>query len=93
MTVPVLMTANRLADRVVVWLQADLHWSVDRAAAAGFSGAEYDAARTKAETDILANRIIAFYEIPVDGKANQSAREMIRGAGGPSIRPPADRPG
>ena len=66
MTVPVLMTANRLADGAVVWLQADLQWSVDRAAAAGFSGAEYDAAKTKAENDILANRIIAFYEIPVE---------------------------
>ena len=57
------------------------------------SGSDANAAKTKAETDILANRIIAFYEIPVDGKANQSAREMIRGAGGPSIMPPADRPG
>ena len=87
------MTANRLRDGVVIWLQADLRWSADSAAAARFSGAAYDAAKAQAEDEIQANKIVAFYEVPIDGKADQSAREMIRGVGGPSITPPIDRPG
>jgi len=82
-----------LTDGVVLWLQADLCWSQRISDAAHFAAAAYPQAKAKAEADMAANKVVAVYDIPVDGMADHSARELIRAAGGPSIMPPADRPG
>ena len=71
MTVPVMMTANRLRDGAVIWLQADLRWSADSAAAARFSGAAYDAAKAQAEDavpDAIATIIDCYRRLRHDGE-------------------------
>ena len=84
-------TANRIGTGSVVWLAADLAWVENARLAHGFAGRLADRARLVVDGAERRNEIIAAYEVPVDeGAPRPSARESIRAARGPSIRPPAD---
>ena len=87
---PDVITANRLADGVVVFQTADAGWSED------FNRAEVlpDAASTKAATaraleDAARNVVVDVYAFPVETRnghvAPKALREAIR-ASGPTIR-------
>ena len=86
----ILITANRLDDGSVVWLGDDLQWWQDRHYAGHFDKVARRLALAKASNSEAANEVTAIYEIPIDGKADVSARERIRALGGPSIVPPQD---
>ena len=88
----IILTANRLDDGVVLWMTATLGWTTDRAKAAKFDADSAAIATARAEDDAAANRIVSLYAVAVNGKADQSAREVIRAAKGPSVKPPVDRP-
>ena len=88
---PFLLTANRLTDGVVLWMDAHGNWTEIRDKAAAFDDANSAMARNRAQADLARQQIIGLYEIHVDGIADQSAREVIRAAKGPSIQPPPDR--
>ena len=88
-----IITANHLHDGSVVWMNATLEWSRNRGEAEQFDPDAATAAQEAAKASMQQNQVIGVYEVPADGKADQSARELIRGAGGPSITPPADRRG
>jgi hypothetical protein len=88
---PVLLTANRLTDGVVLWMAGDTSWSENHDDSVGFTGAGLAMARDQAKADFANQRIISLYEITIDGTGNHSAREQIRAAKGPSIQPPRDR--
>ena len=79
------ITANRLTDGVVVWLDGAGGWSPDLQAAAIFDGEALEAARAKARE----SEAVDIREIPVDlveGRlVPQARRERLRGAG-PSVR-------
>ncbi|WP_438997613.1 DUF2849 domain-containing protein [Candidatus Puniceispirillum sp.] len=87
----IILTANRLDDGVVLWMTAKLDWATDRSKAARFDADNAPLATARAEQDVAENRIVSLYTVAVNGKADQSARETIRAARGPSIIPPADR--
>ncbi|MGB1864451.1 MAG: DUF2849 domain-containing protein [Candidatus Puniceispirillum sp.] len=87
----IIITANRLDDGVVLWMTATLDWTTDRTKAAIFDAVSAPIAITHAEQDVAANLIVSVYTIAVNGKADQSAREVIRAAKGPSVKPPVDR--
>ena len=86
----ILITANRLDDGSVVWLADDLQWRQERHHASHFDKVARRRALAKASHSEAANEVTAIYEIPIDGKADVSARERIRALGGPSIVPPKD---
>jgi|GEM_PF-1033322 len=86
----ILITANRLDDGSVVWLADDLQWRQERHHAGHFDKVARRRALAKASHSEAANEVTAIYEIPIDGKADVSARERIRALGGPSIVPPKD---
>jgi len=86
----ILITANRLDDGSVVWLADDLQWRQERHHAGHFDKVARRLALAKASNSEAANEVTAIYEIPIDGKADVSARERIRALGGPSIVPPKD---
>lgn len=86
----ILITANRLDDGSVVWLADDLQWRQERHHAGHFDKVARRLALAKASHSEAANEVTAIYEIPIDGKADVSARERIRALGGPSIVPPKD---
>lgn len=86
----ILITANRLDDGSVVWLADDLQWRQERHHACHFDKVARRLALAKASHSEAANEVTAIYEIPIDGKADVSARERIRALGGPSIVPPKD---
>ena len=88
----IILTANRLDDGVVLWMTAALDWTTDRTKAAVFDADSAPIANLHAEKDMAANRIVSVYAVAVNGKADQSAREMIRAAKGPSVKPPVDNP-
>ena len=88
----IILTANRLNDGVVLWMTARLDWTDDRGKAAQFDADSAPIAKARAEQDEAANRIVSVYAVEVNGKAEQSARETIRAAKGPSIIPPVDKP-
>ena len=88
----IILTANRLDDGVVLWMTATLDWTSDRSNAATFDADSAPIAKAHAEKDATENLIVSVYAVAVNGKADQSAREMIRAAKGPSIMPPADKP-
>ncbi|MBT6565328.1 DUF2849 domain-containing protein [uncultured Candidatus Puniceispirillum sp.] len=88
----IILTANRLEDGVVLWMTGKLDWTANRSRAAIFDADNAQSAHARAEQDAAANRIVSVYAVAVNGKADQSAREMIRAAKGPSIIPPADKP-
>ena len=69
-----------------------LDWTSDRSNAATFDADSAPIAKAHAEKDATENLIVSVYAVAVNGKADQSAREMIRAAKGPSIMPPADKP-
>ncbi|MDB2390439.1 DUF2849 domain-containing protein [Alphaproteobacteria bacterium] len=87
----IILTANRLDDGVVLWMTATLNWTTDRTSAAKFDADSATIATARAENDAAANQIVSVYAVAVNGQADQSAREVIRAARGPSIRPPADK--
>lgn len=87
----IILTANRLDDGVVLWMTATLDWTTDRSKAATFDADSATTAKAQAEKDAAANQIVSVYDVAVNGKADRSAREMIRAARGPSIMPPADK--
>ena len=88
----IILTANRLDDGAVLWMTATLDWTTDRTKAAKFDADSAAIATARAEDDAAANRIVSLYAVAVNGKADQSAREVIRAAKGPSVKPPVDRP-
>jgi sulfite reductase (NADPH) hemoprotein beta-component len=79
------ITANRLTDGVVVWLDGAGGWSPDLQAAAIFDGEALEAALAKARD----SEAVDIREIPVDlveGRlVPQARRERLRAAG-PSVR-------
>ena len=83
-------TANRLEDGVVVWLTDTLRWSEAATRAGIFSGEDAEVARGEAAAACHRNFIVAAYEVAVDGRADRSMRERIRGGRGPTITPPTD---
>jgi Protein of unknown function (DUF2849) len=89
-TGPVVVTANRLADGVVIYRTADEQWSTDLAAAAVVTTSEAATALlARARADLV--RVLDLYVAPVelaDGKPRPgNLRERIRAAG-PTIRLP-----
>ena len=90
-TLPVLLTANRLTDGVVLWMAGDTSWTANRNEAVAFTAAGLTVARDQAKADLANQRIISLYEITIDGTGKHSAREQIRAAKGPSIQPPRDQ--
>lgn len=85
-----IITANRLTDGAVVWLTAALEWTTERASAGAFAGDALSSASAQAQQDNANNLVTALYQIALDGKADLSAREIIRANKGPSISPPPD---
>ena len=80
------VTANRLGDGAIVYLNADSGWQDSIKDATVVSGDEVDALLTRAEQDVAANHIVEAYPIEITGAHEPlSARERIR-AEGPSIR-------
>ena len=79
------ITANRLRDGAIVWMNQDSGWveRVDDATVA--AGDEIDALLKKAETDVEKNVVVEVYPVEVTGSHEPlSAREKVRAAG-PSI--------
>ena len=87
----IILTANRLDDGVVLWMTDRLDWTANRSKAAMFDAKSAPLATARAEQDVAANWIVSLYAVMVNGKADQSARETIRAARGPSIKPPVDK--
>ena len=85
-----IITANRLTDGAVVWLTAALEWTTERASAGAFAGDALSSTSAQAQQDNANNLVTALYQIALDGKADLSAREIIRANKGPSISPPPD---
>jgi hypothetical protein len=87
---PDVITANRLADGVVVFQSADRSWSEDFNRAAVLADAQATAeALARAREDEASNLIVDAYAVPVDERnghfAPKALREAIRAAG-PTIR-------
>ena len=87
---PDVITANRLADGVVVFQTADRGWSEDfNCAAVWRDAAATAAALARAKEDELQNLVVEPYPVPVDERnghvAPKALREAIRAAG-PTIR-------
>jgi Protein of unknown function (DUF2849) len=87
---PDVITANRLADGVVVFQTADQGWSEDfNRAAVCRDAAATAAALARAKEDEQANLVVEPYAVPVDERnghvAPKALREAIRAAG-PTIR-------
>jgi Protein of unknown function (DUF2849) len=83
---PDVITANRLADGVVVFQTADRGWSEDfNRAAVWRDAAATAAALARAKEDELQNLVVEPYPVPVDERnghvAPKALREAIRAAG------------
>ena len=83
---PDVITANRLADGVVVFQTADQGWSEDfNRAAVSRDAAATAAALARAKEDELQNLVVEPYTVPVDERnghvAPKALREAIRAAG------------
>src|SRR5271166_4593694 len=85
---PDVITANRLADGVVVFQTADQGWSEDFNRAAVWRDAAATAS-ARAKEDEQQNLVVEPYTVPVDERnghvAPKALREAIRAAG-PTIR-------
>jgi len=84
------ITANRLADGVVVFLTADRGWSEDfNRAAVERDDAATAAALARAKDDEALNVVVDAYAVPVEERnghvAPKALRESIRAAG-PTVR-------
>src|SRR5579863_4134418 len=87
---PDVITANRLADGVVVFLSGDGSWSEDFNRAAVMGDAQATAgALARAREDEANNLVVDAYAVPVEERnghlAPKALREAIRAAG-PTIR-------
>jgi len=87
---PDVITANRLADGVVVFQTSDAGWSEDfNRAAVWRDEAASAAALARAKADEQANLVVEPYAVPVEERnghvAPKALREAIRAAG-PTIR-------
>ena len=84
-----LISANRLDDGAVVWLNAEHQWVEALAQAAAFAGVRLDAAQRAAEDSVHANRVVAPTPRPaamIDSVLQpRELREQLR-ARGPSVR-------
>jgi Protein of unknown function (DUF2849) len=83
---PDVITANRLADGVVVFQSADASWSEDFNRAAVLADAQATAdALARAKRDEANNLVVDAYAVPVDERnghfAPKALREAIRAAG------------
>ncbi len=85
-----IVTANHLREGGVVWLAGNMSWTVARDQAGHFAGTRLEHARIVAARSEAANIVTGVYEVPIDGKTEKSAREMIRALRGPTITPPPD---
>jgi sulfite reductase (NADPH) hemoprotein beta-component len=80
------VTANRLRDGAIVYLNRDAGWSESIGDATVASDAEIDDLVARAEEDVKSNLVVGAYTIEIAGDHQPlSARERIR-AQGPSIR-------
>ena len=81
------VTANLLAEDIVVWMKAPGAWAERIEDAAAFDGAEADAALKRAEADFT--RVVGAYLIEIEpGKGaigQERLKETIR-AKGPTVR-------
>lgn len=81
------VTANLLAEGVVVWMKADGSWAHRIEEAAAFDGADADAALKRAEADFT--QVVGAYLIEIEpGKGaigQERLKETIR-ALGPTVR-------
>jgi hypothetical protein len=87
---PFIITANRLADGVVIFQRADESWSEDLNCAAVYADEKASAAAlARAKTDEGRNIVVDAYAIPVEERnghyAPKGLREAIRAAG-PTVR-------
>ena len=87
---PFVITANRLADGVVVFQSADCSWSEDfNRAAIQADKTAVAAAIGRAKEDEARNLVVEVYETPVEERngrfAPKALREAIRAAG-PTVR-------
>ena len=80
------VTANRLRDGVIVYLNREQGWVEDIAEATVAAEDEISALVTQGEKDAAANVVVEVYPVEIPGSHEPlSARERIR-AQGPSIR-------
>lgn len=81
------VTANLLAEGIVVWMKSDGEWADRIEDAAAFEGADADAALKRAEADYT--RVVGAYLIEIEpGKGaigQERLKETIR-AKGPTVR-------
>ncbi len=87
------VTANRLSEGRVVYLDGNGDWSTSLGdAACAADDAASDALGAQAERSVRAGRVVGPYLIDVivaDGAIHPlGTREMIRAAGGPTVIPP-----
>ncbi len=87
------MTANRLREGHVVYMDAEGDWSASLGdAACAADDAASDALGAQAEQSVRAGRVVGPYLIDVieaDGAVHPlGTREIIRAAGGPTVIPP-----
>src|SRR5271166_6421189 len=83
---PDVITANRLADGVVVFQTADAGWSEDfNRAAVRRDAPATAAALSRAKEDEALNLVVEPYAVPVEERNGHCAPEAIRAAG-PTIR-------
>ena len=87
---PVVFTANRLRDGVVLWLNAAERWSEKVADARVYEGAAIEEGRAAAAAWERRQEVVGSYPVDVAvtdaGPAPLSVRERVRAQGGPSTQ-------
>src|SRR5205823_9209653 len=87
---PVVFTANRLRDGVVLWLDRQERWSEKVADARIYEGAAIEEGRAAALAWEHRQEVVGSYPVDVAvteaGPAPLSVRERVRAQGGPSIQ-------
>ena len=80
------VTANRLRDGAIVWLNSSEGWVEDITQATVAAEDEIEALLAAGESDVAANLVLDVYTVEITGAHEPlSAREKIR-ANGPSVR-------
>jgi hypothetical protein len=87
---PVVFTANRLRDGMVLWLTKDARWSETVADARIYEGAAIEEGRAAALEWERRQEVVGSYPVDVAvteaGPAPLSVRERVRAQGGPSTQ-------
>lgn len=80
------VTANRLRDGAIVWMNRETGWVTAIEDATVARGDEIDELIERSEADVAANMVVEVYPVEITGAHEPlSAREKVRAAG-PSIR-------